>query len=49
MRTPSGEKEKRYTSMYKKLRSYIIDNNLQHIPRLQVVVNDVQEAALLHH
>ena len=29
VQTASGEKEKRYTSMYKKLRSYIIDNNLQ--------------------
>lgn len=29
MAMSSGEKEKRYTSMYKQLRAYIIDNNLQ--------------------
>lgn len=29
MRSAAGEKEKRYTSIYKKLRAYIIDNNLR--------------------
>lgn len=29
MKTPSVEKEKRYAALYRQLRSYIIDNNLQ--------------------